>query len=157
MYQNKNTRRSFIKKAAGSAAVIMAAPALAMAATSDGQKKKKKKSKTEGPFKLKYAPSLGMFRESAGEDLIDQIKFCSDMGFRAVFDNGLMNREKLMQEKIAYELDKLGMDLGPFVLYADFSITSFVTNDGEKRKMLINRMKPNDTKIGYYTIRSCIW
>jgi len=137
MYQN-NSRRSFIKKAAGSAAVIMAAPAMATAQVGKEQKKKKKK---DGPFKLKYAPSLGMFRESAGKDPIDNIKFCNDNGFRAVFDNGIMNREPLVQEKIAYELDKYGMDLGPFVLYADFSVTSFVTNDGEIRKMLINRMK----------------
>jgi hydroxypyruvate isomerase len=138
MYQN-NSRRSFIKKAAGSAAVLMAAPAFAVAGT-DGKQKKKRKN-ADGPFRLKYAPSLGMFRENAGQDPIDNIKFCHDNGFRAIFDNGLMNREPLMQEKIAYELDKLGMDLGPFVLYADFSVTSFVTNDGEKRKMLINRMK----------------
>lgn len=137
MYQNKNSRRSFIKKAAGSAALIMTAPALASAATAGKQKKKKAK----GQFRLKYAPSLGMFRESAGQDPIDNIKFCFDNGFRAIFDNGLMNREPLVQEKIAYELDLLGMDMGPFVLYADFSTTSFVTNDGEKRKMLINRMK----------------
>ncbi|MFC2118656.1 hydroxypyruvate isomerase family protein [Bacteroidota bacterium] len=140
MSGNNNSRRSFIKKAAGSAAVIMAAPAFASAATDD-KKKKKKKNLPPAPFNLKYAPSFGMFRESAGNDLIDQIKFCHDQGFRAIFDNGLMGREKSMQEKIAYELDRLGMDLGPFVLYADFSVTSFVTNDGEKRKMLINRMK----------------
>ncbi len=82
-----------------------------------------------------------MFRASAGDDPIDNIKFCHDQGFRAVFDNGLMGRPVAEQERIAYELDLLDMDMGPFVLYADFSVTSFVTNDPEKRKMLIDRMK----------------
>ncbi len=33
------------------------------------------------------------------------------------------------------------MDLGPFVLYADFAVTSFVLNKPEIREMLINKMK----------------
>jgi hydroxypyruvate isomerase len=33
------------------------------------------------------------------------------------------------------------MDFGPFVLYADFSVTSFVLNKPETREMLINKMK----------------
>ncbi len=99
-------------------------------------------SESTGPFRLKYAPSIGMFRATVGSnDLIDNIRFCNDQGFRAVFDNGLMDRSVEDQEKIANELAKLGMDLGPFVLYADFGVTSFVTADPEKRAMLIARMK----------------
>jgi hydroxypyruvate isomerase len=92
-------------------------------------------------FKLKYAPSLGTFNESAGKDPIDQIKFMADQGFRAIFDNGLMGREPALQEKIANELARLGMDLGPFVLYADFKVKSFVLQDEEIREMLKNKMK----------------
>ncbi len=33
------------------------------------------------------------------------------------------------------------MELGPFVLYADFAVTSFVLNKPEIREMLVNRMK----------------
>lgn len=93
------------------------------------------------PFKLKYAPSIGMFRASAGDDPVDNIKFCYDQGFRAVFDNGLMGRPPAEQERIAYELDRLGMEMGPFVLYADFSTTSFVLNNPEARKMLIDKTR----------------
>jgi hydroxypyruvate isomerase len=92
-------------------------------------------------FKLKYAPSFGMFKEHAGNDLIDQIKFIHDQGFRAIFDNSLMSREPEMQEKIANELSRLGMDLGPFVLYADFSVKSMVTRDPEIMEMLRGKMK----------------
>lgn len=93
------------------------------------------------PFRLKYAPPFGMFKESAGSDLIDQIRFCKDNGFRAMFDNGLMKREKTEQEKIASEIARQGMELGPFVLYADFKVKSFVTRDPAIREMLINLMK----------------
>jgi len=58
-----------------------------------------------------------------------------------MFDNGLMGRSVAEQEKISKEMQRLGMELGPFVLYADFSVTSFVLNNKETREMLINKMK----------------
>lgn len=68
------------------------------------------------PFKLKYAPHFGMFDEHAGEDLLDQLSFMADMGFRAVEDNGMMKRTLEMQEKIGKHLEKLGMEMGVFVV-----------------------------------------
>ncbi|MBK7710062.1 MAG: TIM barrel protein [Bacteroidales bacterium] len=133
-----NSRRSFIKNATTTGAAILAAPAVF---GMEGQVKKQKVSEPLAPFKLKYAPFFGMFREHAGDDLINNIKFCYDMGFRAMFDNGLMGRPVADQEKIANELHRLGMDLGPFVLYADFSVTSFVLNREDTREMLIAKMK----------------
>jgi hydroxypyruvate isomerase len=133
-----NSRREFIRKAATTGAAIMAAPAVfgSVAFT-----KKRKAPDPVVPFKLKYAPGFGMFREHAGSDLIDNIKFCHDSGFRAMFDNGLMGRPVEDQVKIANEISWLGMILGPFVLYADFSVTSFVLNKQETREMLVNKMK----------------
>lgn len=105
------------------------------------QVQKKKPTDAAEPFKLKYAPGFGMFPELSGKDLIDEIKFCNDMGFRAMFDNGLMNRPTEEQERIAGEINRRGMELGPFVLYADFSVTSFVLNKPEVKDMLVGRMK----------------
>jgi len=34
-------------------------------------------------FKLKFAPHFGMFKHSAGDDPVDQIKFAADEGFTA--------------------------------------------------------------------------
>ncbi len=42
-----------------------------------------------------------MFSEHAGTDLVDNIKFCHDQGFRAMFDNGLTGRPVEDQMKIA--------------------------------------------------------
>jgi hydroxypyruvate isomerase len=139
MDQKKNSRRGFIRKAAFSAAAAIAAPTVLK---SQNQAFNLDTLAENGPFKLKYAPSIGMFRQTVGNnDPIDNIRFINEQGFRAVFDNGLMDRPVEDQEKIAAELARLGMDLGPFVLYADFGVTSFVTRDPEKRSMLVERMK----------------
>jgi hydroxypyruvate isomerase len=133
-----NSRRDFIKKATVSGAAILAAPSVF--GKNAGQSQPKVPA-AETPFKLKYAPGLGMFRQNAGQDPIDNIKFCYDQGFRAMFDNGLMGRPVEDQVKIANEINRLGMTLGPFVLYADFAVTSFVLDKPETREMLINKMK----------------
>jgi hydroxypyruvate isomerase len=93
------------------------------------------------PFKLKYAPELGRFKHHAGEDPIDQIKFMHDQGIRAVFDNGLMWKPKDLQEKIAAALQQRSMELGPFVIYADFSKESMVLNDSAVREELLKVVK----------------
>jgi len=98
-------------------------------------------SSNSAKFKLKYAPHLGTFNEHAGKDPIDNIKFIADQGFRAIFDNGLIGKEPTLQEKIANELAKRNMDLGPFVLYADFNVKSFVTQDTEIKEMLKKKMQ----------------
>jgi len=131
-----NSRREFIKKATTGAA-ILAAPAIIGSSRLSGQQKT---SDATAPFKLKYAPSLRMFRQHAGDDPIDNIKFCHDQGFRAVFDNGLMRRTPEDQEKLAGELKRLGMDFGPFVLRADSGKQDFVLNNQEVRDMLVAQM-----------------
>jgi hydroxypyruvate isomerase len=93
------------------------------------------------PFKLKYAPPLGMFEGNAGKDPLDQIRFMADRGFRALFDNGLINRSVGDQESIAREASRLRMSIGPFVAYADFSVRSFVTRDPAVRDLLRERIQ----------------
>ncbi len=140
-------RRKFIKHATGIGAAMIAAPVTLTAGTGHtgtvtqrGEEASRTRKATT--FKLKYAPFMDMFKESAGtNDPIVNISFCHDNGFRAMFDNGLLGRPKSEQEKIAAHMQKLGMEMGPFVLYADFSVTSFVLNKPEVREMLVNRMK----------------
>jgi len=92
-------------------------------------------------FKLRYAPGFGTFNELAGKDPIDQIKFCNDQGFRAMFDNGFMGRPVEEQAKIMAEINRLNMKLGPFVLYADFKVESMVLKDNDIRQMLTDKVK----------------
>lgn len=69
-------------------------------------------------FKLKYAPHFGMFRESAGPDVVAQLRFMAAQGFKALEDNGMMGRPVEEQERIGAELARLGMTMGVFVLNA---------------------------------------
>ncbi len=74
----------------------------------------------------------------AGKNPADQIKFMADQGFRAMFDNGIMGRPVPSRRRSRREMAKRGMPLGPFVLYADFAMKSFVTQDKAVRDMLLH-------------------
>jgi hydroxypyruvate isomerase len=68
------------------------------------------------PFNLNYAPHFGMFENHAGKDLLDQLQFMADNGFKGLEDNGLLGRTVEMQTKIGDKLAKLGMTMGVFVI-----------------------------------------
>ena len=67
------------------------------------------------PFHCNYGIHDGMFKNLAGDDFIEQIKFAYSVGFRAIEDNGMMNRTPEMQQKIGDTLVQLGMRMGVFV------------------------------------------
>jgi len=95
---------------------------------------------TRKPFKLKYAPSLKSFKNLAGDDMLDRIRFMHDEGFGAIFDNGLMGKSKEQQKAIASTLERLGMDLGPFVGYASFKDKSFVLPSSKVKADLLKKV-----------------
>ena len=68
-------------------------------------------------FNLNYAPHFGMFEHNAGKDLIDQLKYMHEQGFRAMEDNGMKEREIATQEKIASQMAKTNMSMGVFVAH----------------------------------------
>lgn len=68
-------------------------------------------------FKLKYAPHFGMFKNSAGSDLVDQIMFAADQGFTAWEDNGMKGRSVDVQERIAQAMAQRNMQMGVFVAH----------------------------------------
>ncbi len=72
------------------------------------------------PFNLNYAPHLGMFRNSAGEDPLDQLRFMADRGFRALEDNGMKGRSLETQEGMARVMAERGMTMGVFVAHTIF-------------------------------------
>ena len=88
-------------------------------------------------FQLNYAPHFGMFRQLAGKDPIDQLKFAADQGFTAWEDNGMKKRPKKLQEKIARTMEDLGMQMGVFVAHGDFGKVTFAgNNQGERDQVL---------------------
>ncbi len=72
--------------------------------------------KADKPFNLDYAFHDGMFKNNAGNDFIDQIKFAYEKGFRSIEDNGMTGRTEEQQTKIGETLAKLGMKMGVFVV-----------------------------------------
>jgi hydroxypyruvate isomerase len=123
-------RRHFLAAGAAVGATLTKLAGSAIAA-------KESDAEASKPFNLKYAPSLGMFKNLAGDDIFDKIRFMHDQGFGAIFDNGLMKKPADQQEKIASLLNEYKMDIGPFVGYANFGEESFVLPPSEiKDKML---------------------
>jgi hydroxypyruvate isomerase len=141
-------RRNFVKEGIGAAAALaLAGPGQALSSTQTASKTAANTAANTAvksaakKFKLKYAPSFGQFKNHAGDDPINQIKFAAEAGFGAMFDNGIMGRPPAVQEAIAGEIAKLGMTLGPFVLLADFAKKNFVTRDKDIRDMFREKMK----------------
>jgi hydroxypyruvate isomerase len=95
------------------------------------------------PFQLNYGIHDGMFKHSAGEDFIDQIQFAYAAGFRAIEDNGMMDRTPDMQKKIGDTLAKLGMQMGVFVLNFDHwpVHTSLTSGNKEWKEKFLNSCK----------------
>jgi hydroxypyruvate isomerase len=102
-------RRDFLRNAATALPALGAVVPAVVAAQAGGQTGKR-------TFKLKYAPHFGMFEQSAGKDLFDQLRFMADQGFTAFEDNGLMARPVDVQQKIGDTLAKLGITMGVFVI-----------------------------------------
>ena len=102
-------RKNFLTRTLLASASLAVAPSFA----SD----KKKTSTAASPtFKLNYAPHDGMFKNNAGADFVDQIKWMHEQGFRGIEDNGMLGRSVAEQEKIGKTLAQLGMTMGVFVV-----------------------------------------
>jgi len=120
-------RRKFIKR------TVTASAAAGLGTVGFGKQESSAMS-NKTKFNLKYAPSFNAFPEMAGKDPVDFIKFCNDQGFRAIFDNRLSGKEPALQEKIASELNRHNMELGPFVLRAKEGGESMVYADSDSRE-----------------------
>ncbi len=103
-------RRNFIRNGLAVTGSLMAGNSLASGAWGS------RPTSQEKTFNMNYAPHAGMFKNHAGENFIDQIRFMHEQGFRAIEDNGLLGRPVEEQTRIGNELAKLGMTMGVFVV-----------------------------------------
>ena len=124
-------RRDFLKNSvvAGSAALF--AGTAAQAAEKDKPK----------PFQLKYGPHFGMFKNAAGNDPIDQLKFAADQVFTAWEDNGMKKKPKELQQQIADTMEKLNMQMGVFVAHGSIGKTTFTRKDKDVWDSVLNEIK----------------
>ena len=94
-----------------------------------------------GRFKLDYAPHFGMFRAHAGGDLMDQLRFMHDEGFRSLEDNGMPGKDPKTQEAIGQFLRDHEMRMGVFVAHGDFGSPTFAIPPAEARGRIEADMK----------------
>ena len=74
---------------------------------------------------MKFGPHDGHFKNLAGANVLDQIRFAHDQGFTAWEDNRAPRRPVEEQKAMGDLLAKLGMTMGVFVSYADFKNPTF--------------------------------
>ena len=103
-------RRNFLTTGVAATAAIAAADARADHHQGDADAGETR------PFHLAYGPHEGMFRNLAGDDIVDQIKFAADHGFRAWEDNTMTRRDPAEQERIGKALSDRDMQMGVFVV-----------------------------------------
>ncbi len=125
-------RRSFMGKSLAAGAVAWGA-----AQAAQGQSRRSNAAK----FKLKYAPHFGMFKNSAGADELDQLKFIADQGFRALEDNRMNRKPVELQEKIAREMTRLGLEMGVFVATGSMKELTFVSSEKEAQDKILQDMR----------------
>ncbi len=93
-------------------------------------------------FSLHYAPHFGMFKHSAGDDLIDQINFAADQGFTAWEDNGMRGRDIETQERIATAMVQRDMQMGVFVAHTIFwREPNLASGDPELRQQFLDEIQ----------------
>lgn len=128
-------RRDFIQKSVLTTGAISLASSLAYA-NSMNQKPKVHK------YNLKYAPHLGMFKNLAGEDPIDQLNFMADQGYTAFEDNEMRKRPIELQEKMAKTMKERGLEMGVFVAHEiHWKTPNLASGDKTKRAEFLNDIK----------------
>ena len=129
MKHNSVNRRQFLYASAASTTLAATSSVLAQSPAS-GKK-----------FSLAFAPHPRMFKASAGDNVLDQIKFAHDQGFTAWEHNQMPNEEPAMQEKIGQLLRDLKMRMGVFVAYGDFERPTFAVKKQEYRDEVLAKIK----------------
>ncbi|MBT8235719.1 MAG: TIM barrel protein [Bacteroidia bacterium] len=93
-------------------------------------------------FNLNYAPHLGMFQHSAGDDPIDQLNFMADMGFTAFEDNEMRSRPIELQEKMSNTMVNRGLEMGVFVAHTiHWAEPNLASGNTDKRKEFLAEIK----------------
>jgi hydroxypyruvate isomerase len=82
-----------------------------------------------------------MFKNHAGSDPVDELRFMADQGFTALEDNGMKDKPIDLQVRIAREMERLGMRMGVFVATADFGNVTFASAKQDVRDKILKDMR----------------
>ena len=93
-------------------------------------------------FNLKYAPHFGMFKNLAGDNLIDQLNYIADQGFTAFEDNNLKKRTVDFQDKMSKTMQKRGLEMGVFVAHTiHWKEPNLTSGNKNKREEFLNEIR----------------
>ena len=131
-------RRSFIKKTTASASLL----GIGISSLHAMGKPSPSKTASTNTFKLNFAPHLGMFKNHAGNDPIDQLNFMADQGFSAFEDNGMKGRSVETQKKMAETMAKRNMTMGVFVAHKIYwQEPNLASGNREKREEFLSQIR----------------
>jgi hydroxypyruvate isomerase len=128
-------RHTFIKSSLLAGAALMAGMAAPLASVVTGARKKEK------AFNIKFSPEFGIFKEVVGKDVIDQLKWGYDQGFRAWENTWLKSRAVPEQERISKTIQQLGMEFGQFVGTMNFKAPTFASRDKATREQVLKEIR----------------
>ena len=98
--------------------------------------------KSSYKFNLKYAPHFGMFKNLAGDNLIDQLNYIADQGFTAFEDNNLKKRSIDTQNKMSKTMQKRDIEMGVFVAHTiHWKEPNLASGDNNKREQFLKEIK----------------
>ena len=118
-------RRSFLKKGLS----LASAPFISSGLLANSISEQKL---THSPFNLNYA----------GNDLVDQLQFMHDHGFRSLEDNGMKNRTTKEQRQIAKKMSQLDMTMGVFVAHNIYwQEPNLTTGNKERQDEFVQNVK----------------
>ena len=98
--------------------------------------------KTGYKYNLHYAPHIGMFKNHAGNDPIDQLNFMADLGFTAFEDNDMRMRDISLQEKMASTMANRNIKMGVFVAHTiHWKEANLASGKKEKRNQFLKEIE----------------
>lgn len=121
-------RRGFLQQTLASGAMLVGYPLTNGA----GQAK---------AFNMKFSPDFGIFKAASGDNIVDQIRWGYDQGFRAWENTGLKFRPVSEQESISKTVQQLGMEFGQFVGTMTFEHVTFAGNDVSAREAVLRDIR----------------
>lgn len=92
-------------------------------------------------FNMKFSPDFNVFSEAAGKDVVDQVKWGHDQGFRAWESTSLKSRSVEDQARISKTIQQLGMEFGQFVGTLTFQDVTFAGRDTALRDKVLDDIR----------------
>ncbi|MDH5602614.1 MAG: TIM barrel protein [Cyclobacteriaceae bacterium] len=127
-------RRKFLKNGLLTTTTLLAGTGMMESASFADEKKL-------NTFNMKFSPDFGIFDDVAGKELVDQIKWGYDQGFRAWENTGLKFKSVAEQELISKTIQQLGMEFGQFVGTMTFKEVTFAGRDQSLREKVLQDIR----------------